>query len=100
MSLKKVMAILPNMLQLASATLKTNLYLPCEVVHDPDTFLLGDSPNGDSLELWDGLRTVLVNIVFQEPPQIKIWGLQIWGMGGPLDSASSTDQSVGKAICQ
>ena len=71
-SLKKCMAILQNMLQVASATLKTDLHPPCEVVHDPDTFLLGDSPNGGSLELWDGLGTVLVNIVFQEPPKIKI----------------------------
>ena len=61
------MAVLQNMLKVASATLKADLDPSCEVGHDPDTFLLGDSSNGGcngSLEIWDGLRTVIVDIVF------------------------------------
>ena len=41
-SLKKVMIILENVLQVAYATLKTDLHPPGKVFHDPDTFLLGE----------------------------------------------------------
>ena len=71
---KKVMAILQNVLQVASATLKADL--STTLTHSCWKIAPNDGCDG-SLELWDGLRTVLVNIVFQEPPQIKIWGVQI-----------------------
>jgi hypothetical protein len=55
----------------------------CRALHSSHTFLLWDFPDlccDCCLQFTNCLRIVLIHIILEIPPQIKIWGVQVWWM--------------------
>ena len=72
-----------NVLQMASSALKAHLHTSRKIVNDSHTFLLWDFPDlccDCCLQFTNCLRIVLIHIILEIPPQIKIWGVQVWWM--------------------
>jgi hypothetical protein len=70
-------------LQMASSALKTHLHTSRKIVNDSHTFLLWDFPDlycDCCLQFTNCLRIVLIHIILEIPPQINIWGVQVWWM--------------------
>ena len=70
-----------NVLQMVSSALKAHLHTSCKIVNDSHTFLLRDFPDlcyDCCLQFTKCLRIVLMHIILEIPPQIKIWGVQVW----------------------
>ena len=62
------------MFQMTVVAPQTHLKPTSEVVNHPDTLFLPDGTNllGDGhFQFSDGLRTILIHVVLQEPPEIK-----------------------------
>ena len=77
MSLAQRCIFLQDVFQMTAIALMTHLYSSCEVVYNPDTlfFQYGTNLLIDGLsELFNRLWIVLISVVLQEPPEIKIWG--------------------------
>ena len=71
---------LQNMFQMTSSALETDLHPLRKIVNHSHALLSGDFPDfccNCSLEFTNCLRIVLIRIVLQIPPQIKIWGVQV-----------------------
>ena len=71
------------MLQMASSALKAHLHASRKIVNDSHTFLLWDFPDlccDCYLQFTNCVRIFLMHIVLEIPPQIKIWGIQVWWM--------------------
>ena len=63
------------MFQMTAVVPQTHLKQTSEVVHHPDTLFLPDGTNrlGDgNFQFSNGLRTILIHVVLQEPPRDKI----------------------------
>jgi hypothetical protein len=72
-----------NVLQMASSALKAHLHTSRKLVNDSHTFLLWDFPGlccDCCLQFTNCLSIVLIHIIFETPPQIKIRGVQVWWM--------------------
>jgi hypothetical protein len=68
---------------MASSELKAHLHTSRKIVSDSHTFLLWDFPDlccDCCLQFTNCLRIVLIHIILEIPPQIKIWGVQVWWM--------------------
>ena len=64
---------------MASSALKAHLHTSCKIVNDSHTFLLTDFPDlccDCCLQFPNCLRIVLIHIILEIPPQIKIWGFK------------------------
>jgi hypothetical protein len=62
---------------MASSALKAHLHTSRKIVNDSHTFLLRDFPDlccDSCLQFTNCLRIVLIHIILEIPPQIKIWG--------------------------
>ena len=62
---------------MASSALKVHLHASRKIVNDSHTFLLRDFPDlccDCFLQFTNCLRIVLIHIILEIPPQIKIWG--------------------------
>ena len=74
MSLAERIHVLPDLFQMSTIALMAHLYLLSEVVSHPTPFFR----HGTNLlidghfEFTNGLWIVLIQVVFQEPPEIKI----------------------------
>ena len=71
--------LLEHMFQMTAVVPQTHLKPTSEVVNHPDTFFLPDGTNllGDGhFHFTNGLRTILIHVVLQELPEIKIWCLR------------------------
>ena len=79
--------LLEHMLQMTTSVPQTHLKPTSEVVNHPDTpGFLPDGTNllcGDHFEFSNGLKMILIHVVLQEPPEIKIWCLR--HSGGHLE---------------
>ena len=67
------------MLQMGSSALEANLHTSRKIVNYSNTFLVGDFPDfccDCCLQFTNCLRVVLVDIILEVPPQIKIWELK------------------------
>ena len=68
---------------MASSALKAHLHTSHKIVNDSHTFLLWDFSYlccDCCLQFTNCLRIVLIHIILAIPPQIKIWGVQVWWM--------------------
>jgi hypothetical protein len=66
---------------MASSALKAHLHMSRKIVNDSHTFLLWDFPDlccDCYLQFTNCLRIVLIHIILEIPPQIKIWEVQVW----------------------
>ena len=91
------------MFQMTSSALETDLHLLRKIVNHSHALLSGDFPDfccNCSLEFTNCLRIVLIHIVLQIPPQIKIWGVQVRWMRCPLDVTLPADQPFLKSLSQ
>ena len=73
---------------MASSALKAHLHTSRKIVNDLHTFLLRDFPDlccDCCLQFTNCLRIVLIHIILEIHPQIRIWGVQVWWMRCPLD---------------
>jgi hypothetical protein len=64
---------------MASSALKAHLHTSRKIVNDSHTFLLWDFPDlccDCCLQFTNCLRIVLIHIILEIPPQIKIWGFK------------------------
>ena len=74
-----LLVVVVVMLRKIAVVPQTHLTPTSEVVNHPDTLFLPDSTNllGDGhFQFSNGLRTILVHVVLQEPPEKKIWCLR------------------------
>ena len=74
--------LLEHMFQMTAVVTQTHLEPTTEVVNHPDTLFLPDGTNllGDGhFQFSNGLRMILIHVVLQEPPEIKIWCLRCNG---------------------
>ena len=68
---------------MASSALKAHLHTSRKIVNDSHTFLPWDFPDlccDCCFQFTNCLRIVLVHIILEISPQIKIWGVQVWWM--------------------
>ena len=64
---------------MASSALKEHLHTSRKIVNDSHTLLLRDFPDlcfDCCLQFTNCLRIVLIHIILEIPPQIKIWGFK------------------------
>ena len=85
---------------MTTVALQAHLKLTSKVISHPDTLFLPDSTNllGDGhFQFSNGLRMILIDVVLQEPPEIKIWGFRSGECGDHSGSRSlpSADQGIG-----
>jgi len=88
---------------MTAVSLQTHLKPTSKVVNHPDTLFLPDGTNvlGDGhFQFSNGLRTILIHVVLQEPPEIKIWGVQIRWIRRPLRFAAPADQPIRESVVQ
>ena len=70
---------------------------PFEIGNDPLTLLSMDGTNhifNSSFQFSDCCWPVFVYFCFQEPPQMKIQGFQVWRMRCPVRGTASADDPV------
>lgn len=66
--------MLEHMFQMTTLALQAHLEPTSKVVNHLDTLFLPDSPNlldDGHFQFSNGLRTILIDVVLQEPPEIK-----------------------------
>ena len=74
-----LLVVVVVMLRKIAVVPQTHLTPTSEVVNHPDTLFLPDGTNllGDGhFQFSNGLTTILVHVVLQEPPEKKIWCLR------------------------
>ena len=64
------------MYQMTTVVPQTHLKPTSKVVNHPDTLFLPDCTNlldDGHFQFSNRLRTILIHVVLQEPPEVKIW---------------------------
>jgi len=92
-----------DVFQMSTISLQANLYSSGKVLNHFYTLLFRDGSYfccNASFQFFNCLWISLVYIVFEETPQIKIWGVKIWWVRGPFHIASSAYESLFKPLPQ
>ena len=88
---------------MSSALKAIEVNAPFEIGNDPITLLSRDGANlilNGSFQFSDCFWPVFVYFCFQEPPQMKIQGVQVWRMRCPVRGTASADDPVLKVVFQ
>ena len=73
---------------MSTFALQAHLDSTCKIVNYSDVFLPGNCPNFGAdgcLQLRESLGIVLVDMIFETIPQIKIWGDEVRRVKGPVN---------------
>ena len=88
---------------MSTSALQAHLDSTCKIVDYSDTLLSRNCPDFGSdgcLQFRDSLGIVLVDIIFEITPQIKIWGVEVRRVWGPFRITPPIDETITKAFPQ